>query len=192
MSDRAEAISTVRSALVLLRAYAKDVGRPFREVALEYAVLLRPQPTDVEGNITYLECLSRLLGDLAASCGGSSVFESKGNQRKLLILSYFSERDYATSFDVSSDLKMSSVNASERLRRYYEQGLLARKAVQSNRRGRRTMAYKLTEAGRRRLAFLEKTVKFRKAETNESKKYRSRQLMVEMMVKALRQHLASP
>jgi DNA-binding MarR family transcriptional regulator len=130
-----EARSTVRSAFALLFAYAGKTGRPFPEVASEYAVLLRPQPTDVDGNIKYLESLARLLGDLATSYGGSSLFESKGNQRKLLILSYFSEKDCATSFDVSSDLKMSLTNASERLRRYYKQGLLTREAVERRRRG---------------------------------------------------------
>jgi hypothetical protein len=54
------------------------------------------------------------------------------------------------------------------------------------------MVYKLTEAGRRRLAFLERTVRFRRAETDESRKYQSRQLMVEKMVRALRLRSASP
>ena len=145
----------------------------------------------MEGNIRYLESLARLHGDLATCYNGPPVFESKGNQRKLLILRYFSERDCATSLDVSSDLEMSLTNASERLRRYYKQGLLTRRALVGRRRGRRTMVYRLTEAGQRRLTFLEKTVKFRRTETDASKKYRFRQSIVEMMVRTLRQRLAS-
>jgi DNA-binding MarR family transcriptional regulator len=192
MSDTVKAESMVFSAFALLKAYAEKAGRTFPEVASEYAVLLQPQPNDVDGSIRYLESLARLLGDLATSYGGSSLFESKGNQRKLLILRCSSKRDCATSFDVSSDLKMSLTNASERLRRYYKQGLLTREAVERRRRGRRTMVYKLTEAGRRRLAFLERTVRFRRAETDESRKCQSRQLMVEKMVRALRLRSASP
>jgi len=191
MSDMVKARSMVPSPFALLQEYAKRIGRPFHEVAMKYTILLQPQPTDVDGNIRYLESLARLLGDLVTSYSGPLVFESKGNQRKLLILSYFSERDCATSLDVSSDLKVSLTNASERLRRYYKQGLLTRRVVERRRRGRRTMVYKLTEAGRRRLTLLEKTVKFKRTETYESKKYRSRQLMVENMVRALRQQLAS-
>jgi hypothetical protein len=52
------------------------------------------------------------------------------------------------------------------------------------------MVYKLTEAGQRRPAFLEKNVKFKRAETEASKKYRSYQKTVEMMVRALLQQLA--
>ena len=109
-----------------------------------------------------------------------------------MVLRYFSERDRSTSLDVSSDLNLSLTNASERLRRYYKQGLLTRRAVDGRRRGRRTMVYKLTEAGRRRLAFLEKTVKFKRTETYESKRYRIHQLTMKKMVMDLRQQLASP
>lgn len=192
MSDIVKATDMVRSVLAILGRYAEITGRPFSEVAVEYAILLRPQPTDVDGNIRYLESLARLLGDLATSYSGPPVFESKGNQRKLLILRYFSERDCATSLDVSSDLILSLSNASERLRRYYKQGLLNRRALVRRRRGRRTMVYRLTEAGRRRLAFLEKNVKFKRTETDKSKRYRLRQLIVEKMVRTLRQRLASP
>ena len=192
MFDMVKAGSMARMALVLLLAYSKRMGRPFPEVAMEYAILLRPQPTDLDGNIKYLESLARLLGDLATSYSGPSVFESKGNQRKLLILSYFSEKDCATSLDVSSDLEMTLTNASERLRRYYKQDLLTRRAVERAKRGRRTMVYRLTETGRKRLAFLQKNVKFRRTETCASKKYRSRQLKVEKMVRTLSQQLASP
>ena len=191
MSDMVKATDMVRSVLAILGRYAEITGRPFSEVAMEYAILLRPQPTDVDGNIRYLKSLARLLGDLATSYSGPSVFESKGNQRKLLILSYFSERDCATSLDVSSDLEMSLTNASERLRRYYKQDLLTRRAVERRRRGRRTMVYKLTEAGRRRLAYLQKTVKFKRTETDASKKYRIHQLMMEKEVMDLRKQLAS-
>ena len=145
----------------------------------------------MDGNIRYLDSLARLHGDLATSYSGPPVCESKGNQRKLLILRYFSGRDRATSLDVSSDLKLSLTNASEQLRRYYKQALLTRRALVRKRRGRRTMVYKLTEAGRRRLAFLEKTVKFKRTETHASRKYRSRQLMMEKVVGDLRQRLAS-
>jgi DNA-binding MarR family transcriptional regulator len=176
MSDGVD--DTVRSAFGLVQAYAAVTERSFAEVALEYAFLLRPMPSNREGKIRYLETLSKILGDLATHYE-SPLFESRGNQRKLLILSYFLERGYATSFDVSSGLKMSLTNVSERLRRYYKQGLLTRKPVERKRRGRRTMAYELTKDGRRRLALLIRTVKFRGAETNESKKYRSRQLIVE-------------
>jgi DNA-binding MarR family transcriptional regulator len=166
--------------------------RPFSEVEKEYPILLEPAPTDLEGRIRYFESSARLFGDLATFHSGPQVFESKGNQRKLLILRYFSERDCATSLDVSSDLKLSLTNASERLRRYYKQGLLARRALDGRRRGRRTMVYKLIETGRKRLTFLEKTVKFERTETYESKKYRSRQLMMEKIVRTLCQRQASP
>ena len=188
MSDMVKARSMVRSAFALLLAYAKRMGRPFPEVAMENAVLLRPW-TDVKSMIRYFESFARLFGDLATSYSGPPVFESKGNQRKLLVLRYFSERDCATSLEVSSDLEMSLTNASERLRRYYKQGLLTRTALVGMGRGRRTMVYELTEVGRGRLAFLEKTVKFRKAETYWSKKYRSRQLRFERIVGALRLRL---
>lgn len=114
-------------------------------------------PTDVNGRIRYFESSARLFEDLATFYSGPPVFESKRNQRKLLIFRYFSERDCATSLDVSSDLKLSLTNASERLRRYYKQGLLARRALDGRRPGRRTMVYNLTENGRKRLSFLEKT-----------------------------------
>jgi len=191
MSEMDKAIGMVRSAFGILMEYAKEAGRPFSEVAREYAVLLRPW-TDVNGKIRYFEDLVRLFGDLATFYSGPPMFESKGNQRKLLILRYFSERDCVTSLDVSLDLKLSLTNASERLRRYYKQGLLTRRALEKRRRGRRTMVYELNEAGRRRLAFLEKIVKFKRTETDASKKYRSRQLYMEMLVKALRQQMASP
>ena len=187
-----ETTSMVRSTLVILLGYAKITGRPFSEVAVEYAILLRPMPTDVEGKIRYWESFARLFGDFATFCSGPLVFEGKGNQRKLLILRYFLERDCTTSLDVSSDLNLSLTNASERLRRYYKQGLLARRALGRRRRGRRTMVYRLTEAGRRRLAFLEKNVKFKRTETDESKRYRSRQSRVEKTVRTLRQRLAFP
>jgi DNA-binding transcriptional ArsR family regulator len=161
------------------------------EVVLEFAILLRPIPSDVNGKIRYLESLARLQGDLAAFCRGPPVFEGKGNQRKLLILRYFSERDRATSLDVSLDMNLSLTNVSERLRRYYEQGLLSRKALVRCRRGRRSMVYRLTGARRRRLAFLEKNVRFERAETDVSKKYRSRQLFLEWEVRTLRKWLAS-
>jgi len=153
MSEMDKAIGMVRSAFGILMEYAKEAGRPFSEVAREYAVLLRPW-TDVNGKIRYFEDLVRLFGDLATFYSGPPMFESKGNQRKLLILRYFSERDCVTSLDVSLDLKLSLTNASERLRRYYKQGLLTRRALEKRRRGRRTMVYELNEAGRRRLAFL--------------------------------------
>lgn len=192
VSNVIDDFSKVRWFFYLLKKYAKMAGRPFPEVALEYLVLLYPQPTetDIVGNIRYLECLSKLYRNLAFY-EESPVFESKENQRKLLILSYFSKRDCAKSSDLSSDLKMPLTNASERLRRYYKQGLLSREAVESKRRGRRIMVYMLTEAGRRRLAFLEKTVKFRRAETDRSKRYRSHQLEAEMTLKALRRRLGS-
>ena len=169
-----------------LRACAEVMGRPFVEVAVEYAILLRPMPTALEGKITYFESCARLFGELATSYEGSPVFESKGNQRKLLILRYFSKKKSATSLDVSSDLNMTLTNASERLRRYYKQGLLARRALVKGKRGRPTMVYKLTEAGARRLAFLEENVKFRRTETDKSKRFRLHQRTMEMTVKALR------
>jgi DNA-binding MarR family transcriptional regulator len=192
MSDTVEATSTVRSALALLLGYARIKRRPFSEVAREYVILLQPTPTDVEGMIRYLESLARLQGDLATFYSGPPVFEGKGNQRKLLILRYFSERECATSLDVPSHMNLSLTNTSERLRRYYKQGLLTRIALVRRKRGRRTMVYKLTDAGRRRLAFLEKNVKFKRAETDASKKYRSRQLTVEKIERILHQQLASP
>jgi hypothetical protein len=54
------------------------------------------------------------------------------------------------------------------------------------------MVYDLTKTGQSRLALLKKTVRFRRDETNESKKYRSYQLMVEKMMEAVRQRSASP
>ena len=191
MSDMVKVKSMVRSAFVILGGYAKETGRPFSEVAREYAILLRPW-TDVKGRIIYLESFARLFGDLATSYKGPPVFESKGNQRKLLILRYFSARDRATSLNVSSDMNLSLTNASERLRRYYKQGLLTRRPLGRRRRGRQTMVYELTEAGRRRLSFLEKNVKFKRTETHESKKYRFYQLMMKKIVRDLRQQLASP
>ena len=191
MSDTVEDTSMVRSAFAILLGYAEITGRSFSEVAMEYPILLRPMPTDVTDRIRYFESLARLFGDLATFYSGPPVFEGKGNQRKLLILRYFSERDCATSLDMTSDLKVSLTNASERLRRYYKQALLTRRPLVRNRRGRQTMVYKLTEAGRRRLAFLEKTVKFKRTETHASTKYRSRQLMMEKRARALRQRLAS-
>ena len=181
-----------RLIFVILLRHAKETGRPLFEVAADYPILLGSVPTDLRGRIRYFEIAEELFEDLATFHSGPSVFESKGNQRKISILSYFSERDCATSLDVSSDLKVSLTNASERLRRYYKQGLLARRAVERRRRGRRTMVYKLTEAGRRRLTFLGKTVKFKRTETYESKRYRIRQLMMKKIVIDLRQQLASP
>ena len=137
--------------------------------------------------VRYYESLARLQGDLATFYSGPPVFESKGNQRKLLILRYFSERNCATSLNVLSDLKMSLTNASERLRRYYKQGLLTRKQLGGRKRGRSIMVYEITEAGQRRFAFLEETVKFRRKETYKSKKHQTYQSMLEDMVKALRQ-----
>jgi len=192
MSDTVEDASMVRSAFAILLGYAEITGRPFSEVEQEYPILLEPVPTDVNDRIRYFESAERLFEDLATFYSGRPVFESKGNQRKLLILRYFSGRDRATSLDVSSDLKLSLTNASEQLRRYYKQGLLARRALDGRRRGRRTMVYRLTEAGRRRLAFLEKTVKFRRTETDPSKRYRIYQLMMKKMVMDLRQRVASP
>jgi DNA-binding PadR family transcriptional regulator len=174
----------------LLR-YARVTGKPFLEVSLEYPVLLRPPPTDKEGQIIYLKSLARLCGELATCYEGPPVFESKGDQRKVLILAYFSEKGHAKAFDVSKDLKISLTNASERLRRCHKQGLLTRKAVETGRRGRRTMVYALTEAGRSRLAFLAKTVKFRRDETNDSKELRQAQLKAERKAEELRQRLAS-
>jgi DNA-binding MarR family transcriptional regulator len=186
-----EATDMVRSAFAFLLGYAVVTGRPFSDVVREYPILLRPMPTDVKGRIRYFESVARLFGDLATFYSGPPVFEGEGNQRKLLILRYFSERDCATSPDVASDLNLSLTNASERLRRYYKQGLFTRRALDGRRRGRRTMVYKLTEAGGRRLAFLEKTVKFKRTETDKSRKFRSRQLMTENDVEVLRQSLAS-
>lgn len=180
-----------RSALAVLLRYTKMTGRPFSDVAREYLILLRPMPTDVKGRIRYVESLAMLCGDLATFYSGPPVFEDEGNQRKLSVLRYFSQRGFATSFDVASNLNLSLTKASERLRRYYKQGLLARRAVERRRRGRRTMVYKLTEAGRRRLTFLRKTVKSERTETYESRKYRSRQLMMEKVVGNLRKSLAS-
>lgn len=191
MFDMVKAKSMVSSAFAILLTYAKETGRPFPEVAVEYAILLRPW-TDMKGMIRYFEASARLFGERATFHSGPPVFESKGNQRKLLILRYFSERDCATSLDVSSDLNLSLSNASERLRRYYKQGLLNRRAMVRRRRGRRTMVYKLTETGRRRLAFLEKNVEFKRTETDKSKEYRVYQLIMEKIVRDLRQRPASP
>ena len=191
MSDWDKTIDMIRVVFALLRDYAKRSGRPFPEVALEYAVLLRP-PTDAKDRIRYCESYARLMGELATFYSGPPVFESKGNQRKLLILRYFSKRDYATSFDVSSDLELSLTNASERLKRYYKQGLLARRALEKRRRGRRTLVYKLTQAGLRRLAFLEKNVKFKRTETMTSKMCRFYRVAMEEQAHKLRQQLASP
>jgi len=191
MLDIDKASFMARSAFIILGEYAKMTGRPFSEVVAEYPILLEPVPTDVKGMIRYFESFERLFGDLATFHSGP-VFEGKGNQRKLLILRCFSERDGATSLDVSSDMNLSLTNASERLRRYYKQGLLTRIARDGRRRGRRTMVYRLTEAGRRRLAFLEKNVKFKRTETDASKRYRIYQLMMKKMVMDLRQQPASP
>jgi DNA-binding PadR family transcriptional regulator len=148
-------------------------------------------PTSAKDMIRYCENLARLFGDLAIFYSGPPVFEGKGNQRKFLILRYFSEKDSATSFDVSSDLKMSLTNASERLRRYCKQRLLNRRSLERRKRGRPTKIYKLTEAGQRRLAFLKENVKFRKAETYDSKRCRIRQLMMKKIVIDLSRRLAS-
>jgi len=91
---------------------------------------------------------------------------------------------------MSSNLKLSLTNASERLRRYYKQGLLARRAVDGRSPRRRTMVYNLTETGRKRLPFLERT-KFRRTEPDESEKYRTHQIMMKKMVMDLRQRLDS-
>lgn len=175
-----------------LRACAEVMGRPPINVVAEYAILLRPMPTDVEGKIRYCDSGARLMGDLATAYAGPPVFEGKGNQRKLLILHYFSKRIHATSLDVSRDLEMSLTNASERLRRYCKQGLLTRRALDGRKRGRPTMVYEFTEAGQRRLAFLKENVRFRRAETYASKKYRLRQRIMELMVKRLRKWGTSP
>jgi DNA-binding transcriptional ArsR family regulator len=180
----------VRSAHILLLLYAEKTSRPFSEVAREYAILLRPTPTDLDGMIGYFESLARLQGDLATAYSGPPVSEGKENQTKLLILRYLSMRDCATSLDVSSNIHLSRTNSSERLKRYYKQGLLTRRALVTRRRGRRTMVYKLTEARQGRLVFLRKNVKFKRAETDASKKHRSYQKKVEMIVRVLRQRLA--
>lgn len=169
-----------------LEEYARISGKSNLEVKSEYIILLRPFPTSVQGCIRYLESYSRLLGEMAACYDGSPMFESKRDQRKLLVLRYFSTRDGTTSVGMSPDLNLRLTNASERLRRYYKQGLLSRKPVKTGKRGRQTMVYVLTDAGRRRLAFLEKNVKFRKAETDQSKKYRSNQLNIEKRLSDLR------
>jgi NRPS condensation-like uncharacterized protein len=82
---------TVRSIYTLLSEYAEKTGRPFLEVAQEYAILLRPRPapTDADGGIRYFESLERLYGDLATAYSGPPVSEAKGNRTKLLILRYF-------------------------------------------------------------------------------------------------------
>ena len=103
--------------ITLLRRYSEVTGSPFFEVVREYAVLLRPPPADLGGCLRYCGSLARLFGVLAKACEGGPVFEGKRNQKKLLVLRYFSERGSATSFEVSLDLKMSLTNASERLRR---------------------------------------------------------------------------
>jgi len=188
-SWREPALSQLIFAILL--KHAKETRRPLSEIVENYPILLGPVPTDLRGKIRYFESAERLFGDLVTFHSGPSVFESKGNQRKLLILRYFSERDSATTLNVSSNLSMSLTNASERLRRYYEQSLLTRRPLGRRRRGRQTMVYKLTKAGRRRLAFLEKTVKFKRTETYESKRYRIHQLIMKKIVTDLRQQLAS-
>lgn len=170
----------------LLHACAQKMGRPFIAVVAEYAIVLRPEPTDVEGKIRYFETAARLMGDLATSYEGPPVFESKGNQRKLLTLRYFSKKSSATTLDLSSDLNMSLTNASQRLKRYYEQGLLTRTTLRKGKPGRPTKIYRLTETGLKRLAFLEKNVKFKRIETEASKRFRLYQRIVELAVRRLR------
>lgn len=172
-------------------AYAERTGKPFPTVATNYAILLYPMPNDVKGRIRYLESATRLFGDLATFYKGPLLFESNPNQRKILVLEYFSKRNRATSFDVSSSLDMSLTNASDLLRRYYKQGLLTRTVAEEKKRGRRTMVYKLTEAGQERLSFLYKTVNFKRTETDKSIKYRLYQLKMEMTARKLRQGLTS-
>jgi DNA-binding MarR family transcriptional regulator len=190
MSGIDEDVPMALSVSIILMEYAKMTDRPFSEVVAQYPILLGPEPTDLMGKIRYYESVERLFGDLATFYS-EPVFEGKENQRKLLIFRYFSKRDCATSFNVSSDMKLSLTNASERLRRYYKQGLLTREALVRKRRGRRIMVYRLTEAGLKRLAFLEKNVRFEKAETDLSKKYRIRQSGMKNIVMALRLRLAS-
>lgn len=114
------------------------------------------------------------------------MFESKGNQRKLLILRYFSKKGSATSLDVSSDLNMSLTNASERLRRYDKQDLLTVIGLKKGKLGRPTKVYQITETGQRSPAFLEDNVKFRRTETDTSKKYRSFQRVMDIKARILR------
>lgn len=187
MFDLLRSDSMVRSAFIILTGYARLARKPFPEVAAKYAVLLsEPAPSDVEGRIRYLEGIHRLFGEMAEFFRGPPVFESKGNQRKLLILDYISRKGSVTSFDVSRDLEMSLTNASERLRRYYKQDLLSRRALMGGGRGRPTMVYTITWTGKKRLAFLKKTVRFRRPETERSELYSVYQSYIGMFLRRLR------
>jgi hypothetical protein len=86
MSDRADDMSVIRSAFDLVKTCAKMTGRSFPEVALQYAVLLRPLPTDTEGRIKWLESVSRLLGELATCYSGPPVSEGEGESEEALAL----------------------------------------------------------------------------------------------------------
>ena len=56
MSDVAEvAESMARSTFIVLLEYARQARRPYSEVARQYAILLQPMPTDLNGEIRYFD-----------------------------------------------------------------------------------------------------------------------------------------
>ena len=169
MGDRADASLDV---LRCIGRVCEASKRPLPEFVKRYPILFGPEPADREGKIRYFTALRDLFKEGEMCFAGDLVYEAKANQRKFLILRYFSKVDSATSVGVSSRLDMSVSNASWRLKLYCKDYLLTRTPLVEERPGRRTMVYKLTEKGRKRLDYLSKNVDFKREETITSKPWR--------------------
>ena len=182
MGDRADASPEVLRCIGLVSEVTKQ---PLSEFVKRYPVLFGPAPTGREGKIRYLTALRDLFKEGELCFAGDVVYEAKANQRKFLILRYVSKVDSATSVDVSSRLDMSVSNASWRLKLYCKDYLLTRTPLVEERPGRRTMVYRITEKGRKRLGYLSKTVDFKREETTTSRIWRLEALRLDKVLNQL-------
>lgn len=156
-----------------LKRYAELTGQSESQVMLKYPYLIMPEPTnDLVNEIAYWVQYQDVCRKLEYLTGGEFVCEGKPNQRKLLILDYFSKVDSATSLDVKERFNISLANATRRLRLYNKQCLLDRERLREKRRGRPTFVYNLNETGKKRLAYLYKTISLPRKATEISEKYR--------------------
>lgn len=161
LRDKIKSLDVLR----LITGISVVCKKPLVEFVERYPILFGPVPTDREGEIKYSAAVRDLFKEGEIICAGALVYEAKPNQRKFLILRYFSKVNSGTSKDVSSSMNITVSNASRRLKLYYLQGLFNRSVLVDERRGRPTMVYKLTEKGRKRLDYLSKNVYFRREET---------------------------
>lgn len=157
-----------------LKRYAELTGQSESRVMLQYPYLTMPQPTnDLMNEIAYWVQYQDICRKLEYLTGGEFICEGKPNQRKLLTLEYFSKVDSASSIDIKEKFNISLANATRRLRLYAkQQGLLDREQLREKRRGRPTFVYKLNETGKKRLAYLYKTISLPRKATEISEKYR--------------------